>query len=290
MKKYIIYYSTLFLLAYLFIPASIFSQSQDSLLWKAYNEKSYTLLEKFFENWRMEKTPITDEEYQNLSGTEKDVYDIYYEFYDPKNLSDLTYDLNVKGFYKTVKYFIISPKIYYSVLVTDNYDSILKTRWPSVYKDTSYHFKLFKFRSNDNIFQSHMENHLFVYFSIRDSIIDFRPRIKDKSTGIVYMSPYYDSLFSAFINKDIIPPINYSHSDSLLSLKIDFLKPYIFLNKGFFLGWEILTCPRADNIDIAKDRLLAEIWHTHPSGVNTAIMSKIKGKWTFVTDDMILIY
>lgn len=71
------------------MKTNAYSQTQDSLLWEAYNKNSYILLEKFFENWQMEKTPITDEEYNNLSDVEKDVYDLFYEFYNPKNLSNL---------------------------------------------------------------------------------------------------------------------------------------------------------------------------------------------------------
>jgi hypothetical protein len=51
----------------LFYSSFLIAQTQEELLNQAYVQNSYELLDKFFENWRMEKTPITDEEYQKLS-------------------------------------------------------------------------------------------------------------------------------------------------------------------------------------------------------------------------------
>jgi len=61
----------------LFYSSFLIAQTQEELLNQAYVQNSYELLDKFFENWRMEKTPITDEEYQKLSEVEKDVYDLF---------------------------------------------------------------------------------------------------------------------------------------------------------------------------------------------------------------------
>ena len=91
-----------------------FSQTQEELLYKAYEECSYELLEQFFENWRLEKTPITDEEYKALPDVEKDVYDLFYEFYNPLDLSNLKLEKFEYDYYKNIKYVIIKPYIKYS--------------------------------------------------------------------------------------------------------------------------------------------------------------------------------
>lgn len=194
MKKIIIIPLLIITVVITAMKKDAYSQSQDSLLWEAYKNNSYVMLEKFFENWRTEKTPITDDEYNNLSDIEKDVYDLFHEFYNPKNLSNLKLEESEYDYYKEVKYFVIYPEIEYRVLQIENCDSILRadTIWSYWFRDSTYRFNLFE-KSNGYI---DFNYELFADYSKKNSIVNFRPRIKDTSTSVVYFNSGYDSLLS----------------------------------------------------------------------------------------------
>jgi len=271
-----------------------YSQSQDSLLWEAYNKNSYILREKFFENWRTEKTPITDDEYNNLSDIEKDVYDLFYEFYNPKNLSNLKLEESEYDYYKEVKYFVIYPEIEYRVLQVENCDSILRadTTWSYWFRDSTYRFYLFE-KSNGYI---DFNYELFADYSKKDSIVNFRPRIKDTSTSVVYFNSGYDSLLSKFIGEDIVPLGTYNimqpaFADSLSQLKIDFLSPYIFTMASHWGNyWVIQTSPEVSRVYFSKNRDMARITYSFPYHANHCVYKKNNGKWEFVYDKQFLMW
>jgi|WetSurMetagenome_2_1015567.scaffolds.fasta_scaffold198145_1 hypothetical protein len=279
----------------LFTSNLVFSQCQEELLNKAFEQKSYELLDRFFENWRMEKKPISDEEYQKLSDIEKDVYDVFYEFYNPKDMSNLKLEEFEYNYYKNVKYFVINPEIHYGVLKSDNYDSLLRNKFPVGYKDSTFNFNMFYDRKDKRTFEytfnNLLENELFDYFQIKDSIENFRPQIKDKSTNILFYSCIYDSIISNFIGNNIIPLgensiMQPAYAHGISKIKIDFLKPYIFTMASHWGNqWVIETSPMLYRICFSNNRTFARISHNTPYHSNRSYYVKIENKWTFVFDD-----
>lgn len=279
----------------------VYSQSQDSLLFKAYETKSNVHLDKFFENWRMEKTPIIDEEYAKLTDAEKDVYDIFYEFYTPKDLSKLKLNSFEYEYYKDVKYFVIESKIYYRVLVTDNYDSLfnLDSFWEdSEYfynKDTNYKFDLFAEKTKYDS-ENLMHYTLFNNYAYKDSITDFRPRIKVNNSMILYLTENYNALISKFIDKYAIKvrirgidkPLYEETSSRMISR---FLMPYIFIDRDESRAyWYINTCPEVSSIYFSKDRTVARISYSFPFHTSKAVYKKTNGKWQFVYDKKYMLF
>jgi len=283
-----------FLSLFLFSPLYLFAQSQEELLYKAYETKSYELLDKFFENWRKEKTPITKAEYQSLTEIEKDVYDLFYEFYFPKNttnlsLSDFEYD-----YYTKVKYFVILSKIYYSVLISDNYDSLVRIHLKDFLIDTAKHFNPFDINKNNEfgLLSAYAIDCLFRECSIEDSIYNFRPLIRDTTAGILFFDKNYDSLISKFIGDNIVQLgtdniMQTAHAKGISEEKINFLLPYIYIMASHWGNtWVIETSPVVSSILFSHDRLSARIEYYYPYHSNLSYYKKINGKWVFLLDEM----
>ena len=278
----------------LFTSGFIFSQSQEELLNQAYEQKSYVLLDKFFENWRMEKTPITDEEYQKLSDVEKDVYDIFYEFYNPKDLSNLKLEKFEYDYYKDVKYFILKSTIKYRIIISDNYDSLLIPYRKKYSADSSFRTSIFYENSKnfkiDDFRYDFIYDELFYNYSLKDSIKNFRPKIKNKTAGLLILNKGYEQIISNFLGNDIVPLgtnsiMQTAYADSISELKIEFLENYIFLMPEHWgQYWEIQTSPKIKYIDFNSIRTKARIYYKFPYHDNYSFFEKIKGRWIFIKD------
>lgn len=283
------------LLIILFSSGLLFSQTQEELLNKAYEQKSYKLLNKFFENWRMNFGLISDYDYKHLLEREKDVYDIFYDFYTPKDLCRLKLADYEYLYYKNVKYVIINPQITYRILKNENYDSILRiAKKDSKDIDSVYYFDPFNELTNKGksygFYDDFYYNYLFEYNSIDVTINNFNPKIKDSSIVPLILNTKYLNVISNFLGDNITPLGTYSimqtaMADSISSLKVDFLKYYIFLMPEHWgQYWEILTSPKISSIDFNSKRNLARINYSFPYHDNYTYYKKIKGKWTFVKD------
>lgn len=280
--------------------SKISAQSQKELLNQAFEKKSDKPLIQFFENWRDGLDPLNDEEYKNLSDVEKDVYDIFYDFYTPKNLKRLELENQEYYYNKNVRYYVIYPNIYYEVLNVDNYDSILRMKFEYPYiDDSTFHFN-FRLGINKSdkfsVTYEMMWVYLFNNYSKRDSITNFSPRLQDKDVGLLYYSKTYDSLISNFIGNYKIPYGMFNvditvELDSLINSRMKYLKPYIFTMRSH--GGEhilIITNPDIYGIYFSKDRCEAIIAYSTAYHSNTTYYIKKDGVWTFVKDKMHMIW
>ena len=242
----------------------------------------------------MEKTPITDEEYQKLSEVEKDVYDLFFEFYNPKEIPKIRFiekrdDIN--NFDKYVKFYVLDTKIKYGILVSNNYDSLLKTDNEIINnKDTSFHYNPFvdKTEKEDpNIYVSYLEDCLFDNFVLSDSIINFRPKIKDATTKILYYQMNYDLIISNFIEYDEKELASYEPVTIIRTSKIKtrFLKKYIHtIENQCYERSFIITVPIISKIVFTNNLDYAKISYETPNYFNFAYYKKVEGKWKFVRD------
>lgn len=284
----------LFSLMFLFGNSSLFAQPQEELLYNAYEKKSYELLDKFFENWKNEKTSITDSEYQKLNDVEKDVYDLFYVFYLPKNTTNLSLNEYEYTYYTKVKYFIIHSKIHYHILISDNYDSLVRVKVKDFLIDTTKHFNPFNPNTKDspNLLDMYAMDCLYWECSIKDSIQDFRPFIRDTTVGILFFNKYYENLISKFIGGDIVPLgtdniMQPAYAEGISEEKINFLLPYIYTMANHWgNAWVIETSPYVSSIFFSHDRLSARIEYYYPYHSNLSYFQKINGKWVFMRDEM----
>ena len=269
----------------LFILCSnTFPQTQKELLYKAYQDSSYEFLERFFENWRLEKTPITDEEYETLTDVQKDVYDLFYEFYDPFNLNKLNFLKGQYESYKDEKYVIIEPYIEYKFIESLELD-YMKEHYLKKHFTDSQIVKL-----SDKYISSVYKSPFFwdeqEYYSI-DSIVNFRPYLKFKNAMPLFHSPDYDTLISHFIGSPI------AYEDTLGNLvwfsrsKIDFISPFISI-QFMTRYWEIKTSPMAYLFIFDAKRENAAIYYSSTGHIGRAIYKKEHGLWIFVSNTMVM--
>jgi hypothetical protein len=281
----------------LFTSSLVFSQSQEELLNKAFEQKSYKLLDKFFENWRMEKTPISDEEYQKLSDIEKDVYDVFYEFYNPKINHKIDFSKKnsaENSFDKYVKFYVMDTKINYGILFSDNYDSLMRIHWRNEHKGSKkYNNSLYiynPFIENDKLNESEIYNYfydeyLFDSISTCEHISDFRPFIKDTLVKILYYNPKYDSIISKFIEYSVEEKGGYEPYELIRtnSVKTGFLREYIHTIGNQCREHSVLrTVPTVKKIVFTKKRDFAKISYETPYYYGFSNYKKIYGKWKFV--------
>jgi hypothetical protein len=284
----------IFISVFLFVSSTSYAQSQEELLYGAYETNSYELLDKFFENWRKEKTPITTLEYQRLNDIEKDVYDLFYEFYFPKNTANLRLSDFEYTYYTNVKYFVIKNKIHYHVLTSDNYDSLVRANLKDFSIDSTKHFNPFEANKKDesDFLNMHATDCLYWECTIKDSIRDFEPFIKDTSAGILFINKYYFDLISKFIGGNMVPLgtdniMQPAYAKGSSKEKIEFLLPYIYIMACHWGNcWIIETSPVVSSIFFSHDRLSARIEYSYPYHSNLSYFQKINGKWVFVRDEM----
>ena len=255
---------------------SAFPQTQKELLYKAYQDSSYELLEQFFENWRLEKTPITDEEYEALTEVEKDVYDLFYESYNPFNLEDRRSVYNV----------IINPKIDYRIIETVERDSLFLLIH-------SYHGRdldsidLAKF--DDSFRNSYITSFEYDIPSIlKDSILNFRPRVKFNNAGVLYYTPFYDSLLSEFLRSDSLP-FNSIDSEYIITynnffVSKHFIYPHIYIRRNFNGDFLFLTKPIVSLIVFDRYRTKAKILYSTGDEGRFSEFKRIDGMWKFIKD------
>lgn len=245
----------------LLIYSATFPQSQKELLYKAYQDSSYELLEQFFENWRLEKTPITDEEYENLTDIEKDVYDLFYEFFEPFNLNKLASFKGQKEWYKDEKYVIIEPNISYKFIENLELDYIVKQYLRKNFTDSQI------VRINDKYFDSIKDSYMiWLYQDYYGSnlIKGFRPRIKFENAEPLYYNPDYDTIITHFIGSPIIYVDSTGNEVWFSRSKLDFIEQYIYVHFESTY-WEIRTSPIAQLIIFDAKRDNAVIEYYNPS-------------------------
>jgi hypothetical protein len=276
---------------------ALYSQSQKELLEEAYDDNSVQLLEKFFENWRKEKLPINDSEYNKLNDVQKDVYDLFYEFYNPLDMKHMRLEEWEYTMYENIKYVIISNKIEYEFTKTLNEDEIFENYVKKVWKDDSA--KITEYL-NDTAYKRFCFDNLIVWGSIEtyglDSIKNFRPRVKFTDAKPLYIRKYYKNLLSEFLGSEFVPLGQYNIMQPAFSQgesekRERFLGNFIFVMISHWGDhWEILTSPRVSYILFDAARENAKISYSFPYHSGYSVFKKIEGKWVFVKDKFAMMW
>lgn len=281
----------------LFFVNLSFSQTQEELLEEAYDNNSVKLLENFFENWRKEKLPINDSEYNKLSNVQKDVYDLFYEFYNPLDMKHMKLEEWEYTMYENVKYVIIKNKIHYSFTKTLNQDEIFEDNIRAKYKDDS--LEMVKFL-NDSAFKAFWGEHLLTLGMLktynRDSIKNFHPNVKFTKAKLLYFRKKCHKIISEFLGTEIVPSGEYSIMQPAFSKnesekRRNFLNNFIFVmisHRGDY--WVLLTSPILTSILFDDVRDNAIIYYNFPYHAGCSVYTKSNGKWEFVWDKFTMMW
>ncbi len=219
------------LLILLFSTLVCFSQKPLEILELAYKQKSLDQLEYFFDNWK-NKTPEYD--YTDSLEIKRLAVELYISFYNPFNLKNIGLETDDSTF-SWVKYLIIQNK-----LIIYQVDSESISVKPQGILDDSILF-------------------------IRDSIIDFRPKITFPNISILYLTKDYEKTLLEFLG-DKHTPLGYggimnpARASGKSFKKQRFLNEVVCIIYGHWGGyWHLETHPEIYNIVFNKSKTVAKV-------------------------------
>lgn len=248
-------------LIFLFICAPFatisFGQQADTLLFNAYETKSLVKLKSFFEKWAENTPAISNEEFHLLNDTEKNVYQVFQSFYNPKDINKTGGSEWGNHIYKHVKYFLVQNKIYFA------------------FEDTLP-------KNVDEIRMRSRSRKSLPY----DSVKNFRPQLSFSKVKCVLVDKYHEALINQFLGNEhsklgtgnIMSP---AHSKDESENRQNFLEHYIKIWYGHWGGyWQLYSYPYASTIVFDRKLENAIVFYTMVYQGGCAFFSKNNNTWT----------
>lgn len=229
------------------------------LLIDAYEDSSTELLNKFFDSWENNIKPISDNEYNQLSDTLKEIYDLFYELYYPEKL--------ICPFDFETEYYVLQNEILVFIISNSVEDTLF-------YK-TGHNKKEL------------IENNVRYSFQIK-------PRIKLHDKKILFLTKEYETYLNDFLYYDTDEIMNlpkgkdkYSKIIAIQNSRMDFLKPKVHCIPHhtrpafYYYSYPYVVC-----IYLKEDLQIAQIsYHVDSNMYRRKVYKKINNKWTMVLYD-----
>lgn len=235
-----------------------FGQKADTLLYKAYKNKSLTELQAFFEHWATESPPISAEAFRQLNDTTRNIYLVYNLFYNPLNIGKTGGSEWGNDIYKDVKYLLVQDRIHYAII------------------DTLVH------ETTEN---GTMD---FSVASKYDTLEYFRPQLQLANIKCLPLTNEYNDLLNRYLgNKhyklgkgSIMSP---ARSKGESEKRMKFLSNFIKIWYGHWGGyWQLHSYPYASRIVFDKDFNNAVVYFRMVYEGGYAYFNKINDQWTLV--------
>lgn len=270
-----------------------FSQySEIHQLENAYQSQNQDSLRLFFLNWEQEYQPISMDEWMLLSDTVKDIYEIYYEFYNPNDYNKIlkhtfyrcpNYDFN--------EYFVLPTEIVYGFV-----KSFEKKYLASyIFKQRNDNLKGYSLKKKDINTSFYLGNSL-IKLDFKDTVFNFRPIISEKNCKILYFSSKYKNITDIFFNNDTTgfrdefrSRYQMSRDEKFkrknwMSSIIDISVTHDFSNMIF------LTFPKILIIYFNEKRDQAYIYYYLSYQYREAIYEKVNNTWTYKSSRTVGVY
>lgn len=240
---------------FLITYSTFFGQSNVDMLENAYQEKSETMYNQFLQKWENDSKPIIVSD--SLNELQKDIYQIFIDFYNPFKLERIGTGEWGKKLYYGIEYIVVQNSIY-----------------TQTYKTDSLNFGIFDVK--DSLIES------------TDSIMNFRPEIKLKQAKTLYLLPEYNVAINRFLGNEHNPLgtggiMNPATPKDSSAERLDFLNKKLKIIYGHWGGyWHIETHPQVFSIVFNKDRTLAKVNYRLVYQGGEAIYKKVSGRWNFL--------
>lgn len=271
------------------------SYSQFNLLEEAYKKKSVEKLNDFFDYWQEEILPISDKEYQSLSGIEKDVHDVFCTFYNPIDLQRIGSSEWGDTIYKNVKYLIVQNNLQYRVQnkVFFTKEEITAIRNSLLEESRQQGIDSLKLQNIPELEENWDIEELAENDVIsRDTITNFRPSISCGDKDVVYLSSSYNTGLTTFLgtrikkNKERLNYLYYL-SDKEVTKRQLFLEQNIKIWRGHWGAyWQLLTYPQVNIMVFDKDREYVKVFFRIVYQGGEALLKKENGKWNLISSKL----
>jgi hypothetical protein len=269
---------------------SAFGQNvEEKLLKYSFKNNDVDSLDMFFTKWEKEFQPISQKQFENLSDTLKDVYEIFSDFYTPQDLRRIGGSEWGDSLYFGVDFMIVQNRIDFSIVETLDKKKIILTYLNNNVKDSS-------------IYENYPETFLkdttdyslgFTYFSSieylhEDSIMDFRPIVNIDSIGVLFYKPEYTRTIARFLkNKHhklgFGGIMNPARAKGKSKTRLDWINTKVKIFQGHWGGyWQMTTYPSVNQILIDKERETALVYFRMVYEGGEALYKKIDNKWALI--------
>jgi hypothetical protein len=241
--------------------------SQSDLLKKAYKMNSKVLLDEFMYNWERNITPISYDEFNSLSDTIQEVYNV------------------AEVFYKSMVIDSISSEIDTIAIKQDSSGYFEAREFTRQHLKYFYNIKYFIFPLSINFSVN--------YTKVYSKITDFRPRLYKQGTRLVYLTDDYFNAIKMFVGTRYSE--DETESDEEFTKKEQFLGKEIKIVCGGNLEHVelfpecLLTFPLILSIYINDSFLEAQVIYSGGCAVYKADLRKINGKWKCLKNTLISI-
>jgi hypothetical protein len=246
------------------------SEGQRDLLERAYDTKSYDLLEQFFDNWQKE---YADNEVEAPDKWVAEAHKVFAAMLRP----DISSEIGVE---------VLGPVL----IVQSTLDKV------------GYVNKKSRAFQKGDLYKT-------VYFIV-DSVVDFRPKYQIEGLTIVYLTEDYKTIINDYLTTFILPPLEIetfdewelTESDSIWTVSGNEKAPYdyedaklqeelerIFFLRDYagsilchyFLASVITPFFSIDKIIFDRSLQYAVVEYHQCKRGGTIVLKKIKNKWTF---------
>ncbi len=266
------------ILVFFFFSTSGHTQSLEKELQNAYEQNSQELYGKFLEKWSEKSKPLKDRE--SLTQTERDVYEIFEDFYTPFDVGRLSRWFAIE---KSADMDDPSPESGYIVVqntievVCLGKEKFVLPGMPTVDADG------FMSPGSD----PDPDEDIPEVILSESQVLDFSPDLKFKTCKVLYATSEYEEAIFRFLGDDRMdaegePPMHVNLLDDVFE-RLKFLKEELSVEviDGFY-GWRIFKIPRVSSISFNRDRTMAEVNYWLGSRGGGALYEKKDGKWVFV--------
>ena len=253
---------------------------------RAYETKSITTLNKFFEQWAEETPPLSAAQTERLSDTLQNIYALFEKFYNPLDIEKVGGSEWGNDIYKKVHFLLLQDRIRYGFVDTLDRDAILLKKYT---ESASYlHITV------DSAIKASKEpgnqswTMIFGWPKPKkyDSVVDFRPRVLFSHPQTVVVTGEYRDLLTRFLGNqhvafaagNIMAPAR-SRGESEKRKK--FLEQDIKIWYGHWGGyWQLLSYPAIGLItfDRTFQHALVDYELVYEGGY--AYFTKKAGVWT----------
>ncbi len=253
------------------------------------------MLNNYFKKWENQQNSISDNEYDQLSDTIHDVYEIYKDFFTPLDIKRIGKSEWGDSIYIGKKYYIIQSICSYSFTPTLDKKKIILNSLERYKSDSLKYLKeLSHYLKDTTCFTvwNYREDNIRFYSEM--TITNFRPKLDFlEAVPLYYDSKYHISIANFISVKKNKFRINRSKRDD----NTDEIKTkWAFINQAIYIYpehwgdyWEINTCPYVKTIVFDYDRTTAIVFFSLFYQGGQALYKKINGKWTFIKSELTLI-